>query len=54
MDCQAGAMLESLAGRRPEPEVYHKALREKYRTWLAEVRRMSPPIAQLRSGSTGR
>jgi hypothetical protein len=36
------------------PAAYRKALREQYRTWLAEVRRTSPPIAQLRSGSAGR
>jgi len=36
------------------PAAYRKALREQYRTWLAEVRRTSPAIAQLRSGSAGR
>jgi hypothetical protein len=40
------------AGMRPA--AYRKALREQYRDWLAEVRRTSPPIAQLRSGSAGR
>ena len=40
------------AGMRPA--AYRKALREQYRSWLAEVRRISPPIAQLRSGSAGR
>lgn len=36
------------------PAAYRKALREQYRAWLAEVRRVSSPIAQLRSGSAGR
>jgi hypothetical protein len=36
------------------PVAYKKTLREQYRAWLAEVRRASPPVAQLRSGSVGR
>ena len=36
------------------PVVYRKTLRERYRTWLAEVRRTSPPTAQPGSGSAGR
>ena len=36
------------------PASYRKALRERYRLWLAEVRRGSPPDVQLRSGSAGR
>lgn len=40
------------AGMRPA--AYRKALREQYRAWLVEVRRTSPPIVQLRSGSAGR
>jgi hypothetical protein len=36
------------------PAAYRKALREQYRTWLAEIRRNSPPAAQFRSGSAGR
>jgi hypothetical protein len=33
---------------------YQKALREQYRAWLAEARRVGSPIAQLPSGSAGR
>ena len=40
------------AGMRPA--LYRKALRDQYRVWLAEVRRTSPPMAQLRSGPAGR
>jgi hypothetical protein len=35
------------------PPAWRKALREQYRTWLAEVRRASPPVVQLGSGSAG-
>jgi len=36
------------------PTAYRKALRERYRAWLAEARRAGSPVAQLRSGSVGR
>jgi hypothetical protein len=40
------------AGMRPA--AYRKALRQHYKTLLAEVRRTNPPIAQRGSGSAGR
>ncbi len=36
------------------PAAYRKALRERYRHWLAEARRPGTTMAQLRSGSVGR
>jgi hypothetical protein len=42
------------AASRMSPGAYRKALREQYRAWLAAVRRTSPPVAQLPSGSAGR
>jgi hypothetical protein len=40
------------AGMRPA--TYRKTLRAQYRVWLAEMRRSSPRLAQLRSGGAGR
>ena len=36
------------------PAAYRKALRERYRSWLAEIRRTGSPAAQLRYGSADR
>ncbi len=47
-------ILRRSAGAGIPPAAYRKALGEQYRAWLAEVRRTSPPIAQVRSGSAGR
>jgi hypothetical protein len=46
------AQYAAAAGVRPP--MYRKALRERYRVWLAEMRRTGPPSAQLSSGSAGR
>jgi hypothetical protein len=42
------------AANRMRPAAYRKALRERYRAWLAEVRRTAPPLVQRGSESVGR
>jgi hypothetical protein len=46
------AQYATAAGVRPP--VYRKALRERYKAWLAEMRWTGAPVAQLPSGSAGR